>query len=301
VRAAVEQLDIRPLQVLIEVLIAEVRKDGGFSLGMETFLPETAVPGTTNTVVDGTNEGLGLGEFVLRVMNLGGYDLDLTLSAAASRGDVSILSRPVVLTTNNEPAEVVVGSQRPFIQVQRTLATDAATRDQVVQYMDVGTQLSVTPTISEDGYVMLEVVQEVNAATTETAYDAPVISTRSVQTHLLVRDGQTAVLGGLTDRQEDVTRAGVPILSRIPILGWLFGRSIHRTTETELFVFLTPRVIRGDDELDAASGDVRESARGNRDALEKAIEESPARRGRAPEEAVPQLPEAVQAPEVIQQ
>jgi general secretion pathway protein D len=253
IRAAVEQLDVRPLQVLIEVLIAEVRKDRGFSFGVSTELPATSVPGTTNTTVSGTTTGIGLGDFALRVMNIGGVDLDATLRAAAARGDVSIVSRPIVLAANNELAEILVGSQRPFVQVSRSLPTDAPQRDQVVQYKDVGTQLTVRPTISPEGYVMLEVLQEVNAVTTETAFDAPVISTRSVQTRLLVRDGQTAVLGGLADKQRDHNQSGVPFLSSIPLLGGLFGRVVNRTTETELFLFLTPKVLYTDADVDSAA------------------------------------------------
>jgi general secretion pathway protein D len=97
------------------------------------------------------------------------------------------------------------------------------------------------------------VVQEVNAATAEVAFDAPVISTRSIQTRLLVHDGHTAIMGGLADRQQDVTRSGVPLLSAIPLIGGLFGRHSIRTVETELFVFLTPRVIRTDEDLDEAT------------------------------------------------
>jgi general secretion pathway protein D len=186
-------------------------------------------------------------------MQLGSANLRATLSAAASRGDVTILSRPVLLAANNESAEIMVGSQRPFIQVQRALPTDAPLRDQVVQFKDVGTRLLVRPTISDDGYVTLRVSQEVNAATTEVAFDAPVISTRTIQTQLLVQDGHTAVLGGLADRQYDETRAGVPLLSSLPLIGGLFGSLVKHTTETELFVFLTPRVIRTDQDLDAAS------------------------------------------------
>ena len=100
---------------------------------------------------------------------------------------------------------------------------------------------------------MLEVTQEVNAVTTETAFDAPVISTRSVQTRLLVRDGQTAVLGGLADRQRDANQSGVPFLSSIPLIGGLFGRASRRTTETELFLFLTPTVLYTDEDVDAAT------------------------------------------------
>jgi len=96
--------------------------------------------------------------------------------------------------------------------------------------------------------VTLEVTQEVNSATAETAFDAPVISTRSVSTQLLIKDGQTIVLGGLTDRQRDRNQGGVPVLSSIPLIGGLFGRASRRTTETELFLFLTPRVIRSDEE-----------------------------------------------------
>jgi type II secretory pathway component GspD/PulD (secretin) len=293
VQAVVEQLDVRPLQVLIEVLIAEVRRDRGLDIGLGAGLPAQLVPGTTdNTTVQGSTAGLGLGDFVLRVMNIGGVNLDVTLRAAASRGDVSILSRPVLLTANNERAQILVGSQRPFVQVQRALPTESPVRDQVVQYKDVGTQLSVRPTISADGYVMLEVVQEVNAATTETAFDAPVISTRAVQTQLLVRDGQTAVLGGLADRQRDVTRGGVPILSGLPLLGWLFGRHTRRTTETELFLFLTPRVIRDDGEMDATTDDVREATRRIRSTVNRALDRSPATRER--ERTPPSEPEEEQ-------
>lgn len=255
IRAAVEQLDVRPLQVLIEVVIAEVRRDRSLSYGVEAILPPTRVPGH-DAVVSGSTTGLGAGDFVLKVMKLGRADLTAMLSAAATRGDVTILSRPVLLATNNESAEIMVGSQRPFIQVQRALPTDAPIRDQVVQFKDVGTRLTVRPTISDDGYVTLRVAQEVNSATAEVAFDAPVISTRTIETQLLVQDGHTAVLGGLADSQRDETRAGVPFLSSLPLIGGLFGRLVRRATETELFVFLTPRVIRTDADLDSASDSV---------------------------------------------
>ena len=106
------------------------------------------------------------------------------------------------------------------------------------------------PTVSADGYVTLAVTQQVNSATAETAFDAPIISTRSIQTKLVVRDSQTIVLGGLSDHQRDTSQGGIPFLSSIPILGGLFGRRTSRTNETELLLFLTPRVIRTDAEVD---------------------------------------------------
>ena len=180
------------------------------------------------------------------------------LSASAARGDATILSRPVVLAANNEEAIISVGSQRPFVQVSRSLPTDSPTRDQVVQYKDVGTNLSVRPTISGNGYVTLEVSQEVNAATSEVQFDAPVISTRSVRTQLLVRDSQTVILGGLLDRQKESNRAGVPILSSIPLLGGLFGRQAKRRTDTELFLFISPRILRSDEDAEGVTAPLRQ-------------------------------------------
>lgn len=257
VATAVQQLDVRPLQVVIEVLIAEVRRDRSLDWGMELLAPPAeGETGPSETV------GVGLGGFALRVLRLSGQAFSANLVAAARRGDVSIVSRPVLLAANNETASILVGSQRPFIQVSRSLPTDTPTRDQVVQYRDVGTQLIVTPTISADGYVMMTVAQEVNAATSETAFDAPVISTRSVQTRLLVRDGQTAVIGGLMDQQEDQIHSGVPVLSGIPFLGGLFGGMSTRKSETELFIFITPSIIASDADIDELSTAFREKANG---------------------------------------
>lgn len=258
IAAAVKEIDVRPLQVLIEMLVAEVRRDRSFSFGLDATLPPKRIG---DVRVSGSQAGIGIGDLVLRVMGSGLGDLDLTLRAAASRGDVAIVSRPAVLTANNEEAQILVGSQRPFVQVSRSLPTDAASRDQVVQYRDVGTKLAVRPTISRDGYVMLEVTQEISQATSEVQFNAPIISTRSVQTRLLLKDGQTLVLGGLRDQQREVTQSGVPILSAIPIVGGLFGRAQRTNVATEVFLFITPRVLQTDADADMTTKLLEERAK----------------------------------------
>lgn len=260
IREVVAALDVRPLQVLIEVIIAEIRKDRSIGLNVEGVLQPTTI-GEGTATIQGALGGAGLGNFALKVMGIGGLDLDGTLRAAASRGEARILTRPILLATNNEEAEIVVGSQRPFVQVQRSLPTDAASRDQVVQYKEVGTKLTVRPIISSDGSVQLEVTQEVSTATAEVAFNAPVISTRSIRTQLLVRDGQTVALGGLTDRLQESRQEGLPFLSAIPLLGGLFGGAKRQTVETELFVFLTPRIIRNDDDATRVTTPLRDRAR----------------------------------------
>ena len=251
VEAAVKALDTRPLEVLIEVIIAEVQRNSSLGFGVDATVPPSRVGAGGS--VSATQTGAGLTDFVLQLLHVSHLDIDATLTAAASKGLVKILSRPVVLAANNELATINVGSQRPFVQLARTLATDNTARDQVVQYKDVGTKLTVLPTISPDGYVGLQVSQEVDNATAEVAFDAPVISTRSVETTLLIQDGHTVALGGLTDRERDVSQGGVPLLSSIPLLGGLFGRTSRQSTDTELYLFITPHVIRTDQEADSLS------------------------------------------------
>ncbi len=249
---AVDQLDIRPLQVLIEVLIVEARQDRSFSFGTSLFLPPQSI-GRGNDSAGGSLIGGGLGDLVIQIMNLGRANIDATLSAAASRGDVEIISRPVLLASNNQEARFLVGSQRPFVQISRNLPTETPQREQTVQYRDVGTKITVRPTINQDGYVSLLIQQEISQATPEVQFDAPVISTREAVTHVLVRNGQTIVIGGLRDHQTNATHGGVPILSGLPLIGGLFGHTERSSNNTELYLFLTPRILRTDADADSVT------------------------------------------------
>jgi general secretion pathway protein D len=247
-RQSIETLDLRPLQVLIEVVIAEVRHTKDFQFGVSGRMGDdsTKVGNATSATLSGTSTG----DFALRVMRVGRIQADVVLSALSSRGKVRIISRPVLLAQNNQEARILIGSERPFVQVFRSLPTDAAVRDQVVQYRDVGTQLTLTPTINEDGYVNLQLAQQVSNATAEVQFGAPIISTREASTHLFVRDGQTVVIGGLVDREEDRTRSGIPLLKDLPLLGLLFGSTVHSDTRSELFLFVTPHLIATDEDAD---------------------------------------------------
>jgi general secretion pathway protein D len=265
VRQAVVALDLRPLQVLIEVVIAEVRR----TRESDISLSGSAASNRTDPDFRGTLKGRSTGDVILEALSVGGINLTATLSLLSSRGDVRIISRPVVVAQNNQEARILIGSERPFVQVSRSLPTDAAVRDQVIQYRDVGTKLTLTPTINDDGYVNLQVVQEVSTATAETQFDAPIISTREAATHLFVKDGRTAVLGGLIDRQQERTRTGIPILMDLPLLGSIFGSTRKTMANSELFLFLTPHIITDDDDLDQARDSIVHQA----PALEKALVE----------------------------
>lgn len=251
-KGAVDQLDIRPLQVLIEVLIVETERNNNFGFGASFTLPPQGFDHTNGTI-DVSTAGASLGDLVIHLLNVGHAQVSAAISAAASRGDVKIVSRPVLLASNNVEASIMVGSQQPFVQVSRALPTENSSIDQVVQYEDVGTKLTVRPTIDEDGYVSLVIHQEVSQATAQTEFNAPVISTREASTQVLVKDGQTIVLGGMRDVEKDATQGGVPLLSAIPILGGLFGSANRTHSDTQFYLFLTPRILRTDADADSVT------------------------------------------------
>lgn len=254
---AIEALDLRPLQVLIEVVIAEVRRSSDLALGVSAVAENANAQGIDTRL---ELQGASAGGFILQIMRFGTTDLDAVFSALASSGRVQIVSRPVILAQNNQQARILIGDERPFIQVFRSLPTDAAVRDQVVQYRDVGTSLTLIPTINSDGYVNLDLTQEVNTATAEEQFGAPIISTREAATQLFVRDGQTVVIGGLVDRQESETESGVPLLKDIPLLGHFFKSTTRESTESELFLFLTPHIVATDEDADRIRDEIGRDA-----------------------------------------
>ncbi|HEX7917905.1 MAG TPA: type II and III secretion system protein, partial [Gemmatimonadales bacterium] len=218
--------------------------------GNAVTMPAQSVGGGT---VAGSTTGGGLGDVVVQLMSIGGGDVNAVLRMGERNGDVKILSRPVLIAANNTEATFMVGTSRAFPTSKRTLPNDNATTIQEFVYKDVATRLTILPTISHDGYVSLEILQEVNQATAEVQLDSPVISTREAHTQVLVKDGQTIMLGGLRDQQNERNQSGVPFLSRIPILGGLFGSASRIDNETELFLFLTPRILRTDADVEQAT------------------------------------------------
>jgi general secretion pathway protein D len=271
IRQAVEVLDLRPLQVFIEVLIAEVRHNRAFDLGV-TGAASRNRNGNTSTVISGTPTEQGPQDFIVRLTRGGSVSVDVALTALATRGNVRILSRPLIMAENNLEARITVGSERPFVQVFRSLPTDNATRDQVVQYRDVGTTLTLLPTINPDGYVNMQVTQQVSSATNEVQFGAPIISNREASTHLFVKDNETVVIGGLADRQVERSRSGIPFLSAIPFIGGLFGSTRDADIQSELYLFLTPHIIATDEDADR----VRRGTEGRLDAIDARRRDNPA-------------------------
>jgi general secretion pathway protein D len=261
-RETIESLDRRPAQVLMEVTVAEVVLGRGTEYGINWALASTRGGALTGAqfgqpiipdTLDPIQDALG------RITKLGKIDVRSVLRALGSNSTVKVLSTPEVLAVNNREARILVGAKVPFIASTR-LGNDVAI-DRAVQYQDVGTQLTLIPTINDDGYVSVQLLQEVSSLTNQTvqaALNAPVISTREASTRAIVRDGQTVVIGGLIGTSEETIASGVPFLKDIPLLGYLFKRQSVNRARTELAIFITPYIVRTDEEADALLQRARE-------------------------------------------
>ncbi len=262
VQQLLQGIDIRPLQVLIEVTIAEVDRTRDLDIGVSGNAKRVKNGATSADITATAPSTASDRAFILELSdNNGTIKYDVAIAALQSRGDVRVLSLPVIIAQNNREAQLNVGSSRPFVQVSQTVPNDPTGRVQTVQYIDVGTVLTITPTINPDGYVNLQVVQADNSATNQVQFDAPIINKREARTQVFVRDGQTTVIGGLADNSRTRDVSGLPVLSRIPWIGPLiFGRTTHSDETRELFLFLTPHIISSDEDLDRYRNAVRDGS-----------------------------------------
>jgi type IV pilus assembly protein PilQ len=248
----IDSVDVPTPQVLIEARIIETTK---------TFLQQYGVSfGFNGTLNPSLGSGTGLtfpnsislqgGRFDFATGNplitatlsnvLGTFDLDFTLAAAESEGLVKIISAPKVTTQDNVAASIESGVSIPY----QTTVTSGAILTTTTVFVDATLRLSVTPQITEQGTVIMDItVQKVDPGVAS-AGAAPSLTTRRASTKLMVRDGGTAVIGGIYQSTDSNAQNRVPFLSDIPVLGNLFKNHNVNSTHDELLIFITPRIIR---------------------------------------------------------
>jgi general secretion pathway protein D len=284
-QTTIDELDVRPPQVLLEVLIAEVTLDktNQYGINWQLFTQKGIAGDSTRGLTVGVGQPAfgdsvlaGLQGLGIRLVRLASVDVRAIIRALASQTNVRVLSTPRILALNNEEARILVGSQVPFSQSTRT-GLDVVV-DRVVQFRNVGTQLTIIPTINKDGYVTFRVLQEVSALTQQTiqaALNAPVITVREAETSAIVKNGSTVVIGGLIGETEQVTETGVPFLKDVPVLGYLFkGRSVTRN-RTELAIFLTPYVVFTDEDAEELLRQQREQLQQSRRQIDSVLTPAP--------------------------
>lgn len=267
----IDKLDIRRAQVLVEAVIVEVIADRTAELGVtwaaldeggNNPLAATNFPSFGQGVVQlagaasgdaaatasaATAIGTGITAGVGRIQD-GGVSWAAIVRALESDADTNIISTPSILTTDNEEASINVGQEVPFVTGSFTntgAAAGAVNPFQSIQREQVGTKLTVTPQINEGDSMLLTLSQEVSsiAASVEGAADL-ITSERTIETTVIVGDGEVIVLGGLLEDSLRESDQRVPILGSLPLLGNLFRARTTDTVKTNLLVFIRPRIVR---------------------------------------------------------
>jgi general secretion pathway protein D len=259
--SVIQKLDIPRSMVYIEALIMEVDMQTSLNIGVDwSAFGETSIAGRDAVIGGGFSEGFvtspsqllkgGMSVGLLtEPVNIAGFTLSnisAIVNAVKTDDHFRILSTPQVLTTDNEEARITVGENRPY-QTRSTTEASGGTFASF-EYRDVGKILKITPHVTEGRLVRMQISLEVTtidaAATLTTASTLPVTLKRTVDTTVIIQDKQTVVIGGLIDDSSTGDENKAPVLGDIPLLGWLFKNRSERNEKTNLYIFLTPRVIK---------------------------------------------------------
>ena len=271
-RTVIEKLDSRRAQVFVEALIVEMSANKAAEFGVQwqalnggdtnatkvvggtNFTVTTATTGSPNIITAAADlttlpPGLNLGVIQGKITIAGKEILNLAALVRALESDTTanILSTPTLLTLDNEEAKIQVGQNIPIVTGSFTLAAAAggsANPFQTFERRDIGVTLKIRPQIAEGGTVRMALYQEVSSIFNATNPSGIILNKRSLESQVLVDDGQIIVLGGLISDDVETSNQSVPILSKIPLLGALFRYDTRTRTKTNLMVFLRPVVIR---------------------------------------------------------
>lgn len=251
-RNLIDSIDIPTRQVVIEARIVEASKvfqqQWGFVWGFNGVLDPAL--GTGTGLIFPNRVGYKAGPFSFGPGNpvldltltdvLGTFNLDLALNASEFEGLVKVISAPKVMTQDNQPAEIRSGFQIPF-QTRVNFTT-------TISYVDATLSLTVTPQITEAGTVIMDIAVQKNEPSTGLAIEGAAgtpLSTRTARTRLMVRDGGTALIGGIYKVTDNKSQTRLPFLHQIPVIGYLFKTHNISSTHDELLIFITPRIVRG--------------------------------------------------------
>ncbi len=262
-----DKLDIPVKQVLIEVTIGDLTLDNQFAAGFEWFIKNNNlnIDKKSFTGQGGTEGGLGIGSVgFLYTLTANNNLFRAAINAFMSQNRLKIISSPRIIASDNKPAVINAGIQVPVVtseaitgQIQQSGTTGLL---RSIQYRDTGVILTVTPTIHDGGTVTLDIEQEISEAQTNTIspqIQSPMILNRSIKTTLTARTGQTIFLGGLITKNDSSTKTGVPILSKIPLIGALFKSNSNSERRTEIIILITPHILSETGELDYVSEEFR--------------------------------------------
>jgi len=270
IKTAIQRIDIIPRQVLLEGVVAEVSLKDELKLGLSWALQFNpggmngvlgAVQGTVGFNVPGATPTATTGSGTFTFAGNVGGDFRTVIDMLATDSRAKLLAVPHVLVSDNKEARIQVGDQVPVVSSE-TFGSGTIAPQRTIQYKDIGIILKVKPRINEGGLVTLDLTQEVSSYETIKLFDNEdyiILHKTETTTNLVVQDGNTIIIGGLIRDDVSRARAGIPLLSKIPVLGWLFGNTSDTEQRTELIILLTPRVIRNHADANSVTSDYVDS------------------------------------------
>lgn len=242
----IKQLDVLPLQVLLEVTIAEVTLTDDFSLGFEYALSNMNLGKSVDKESTLTIGGSGLAYLYNSVK------LNIAVDAFAQNQLLDIVSEPKMVVLNNETASMTVGTQVPTV-TSETSATDipSGSVNRNITYASTGVNVGITPVINSDGILTMNVALSLSEAqvNSSSSIDSPMIVNRALKTSVVMKSNQTIMLGGLIYKNNSTTDSGVPYLKDIPWLGSVFTNKSKKTVKTELVMMIRPVIIHTAQEM----------------------------------------------------
>jgi len=259
IKRLVKAFDESTPQVFIEAEILEItlKKEyqrGGIS--WEKIFAENQVHGldlkgtfpispsfTPSPLLSATN-------LTMTVGTLAKHNYTSTLQLLETFGNTKILSRPRIMAINNQEAKVMVGSREAYVSQSQSQSDVTTVTSESIQFIDVGVKLNVVPTVNKDGFVTMKIKPEVSSVrttlTTALKSTVPIVETSEAETSVRVKDGTMIMIAGLMKEEKRDDRTGIPALTKIPILGAIFGSRATLNKRTELIIFITPHIVSGE-------------------------------------------------------
>ena len=259
------KLDVVATQVLIEASIIEVTLTDGLEYGLEWAFNDNLGGGDTGRGLLDLGGGLGpqVPGFSYTVSDSADA-VKAVVNALAEKSLINVISTPSVMVLDNHTASIHVGDQQPIRSA--STVTNGGNVQQSIQYKDTGVKLRVTPSVNDGRLVTLQIEQSItDVGSVDAATGQRTFLERNVSSTVAIRSGESVVLGGLIRDNESQGRSGVPLLMDIPVLGSLFSTTTQDTSRTELLIFISPRVVEGEDELRDLNLEMRRRMKGLED------------------------------------
>ncbi len=265
VQRVIKQLDVMPLQVLIDATIVDVTLTDNLEYGIKWFFEHGS--GGVNAINSGgidltsTASSLALAGAKKRLSSAAGFgygfisksgDIKAVLNAEATKNNINIISSPSVMVLNNQEAKIQVGEERS-LRTSESTNTSSSSSDPIVtstiQQRKTGVTVTVKPRVNANGLVIMDIEQSVEDFADGSTNGNPDILTRELKSNVAIQSGETIVLGGLISEKTTNGKDGIPLLHEIPLVGPLFGNTEKTKRKTELVILITPRVVKS--KLDA--------------------------------------------------